>query len=106
MNHTHSTVKEYADDILSERVALNGRPLLTITTGVTLSFVLVKRYARPLVLKSTMSEFLHIFVLSYPNFCEAIIGSFLLVYWLSHINHTYVAEKNRISEPFFLPDCL
>lgn len=75
-----------------------NRTFALIHWGVTISFVIVKAVMRPLVLESNSLELLQIFVLSYPNFCEAIIGSFVLVVMVKFINEQWLNKKYRISD--------
>lgn len=52
----------------------DNRKNLRIMFVVVLAFMFNKLLIRPHVLESEHPEFLNIFVLSFPNFCEAIIG--------------------------------
>lgn len=54
--------------------------LLRINLGTILSFVLVKFGLRPLVAGQDYPQFVEVFVFSYPNFCEAIVGTLALTF--------------------------
>ncbi len=51
---------------------------LRVIFGVVVLFMINKFLLRPYVLASDFPEAVNIFVLSFPNFCEAICGSLLL----------------------------
>lgn len=55
-----------------------NKTLIRIYIGVLLSFFANKFVVRPLVLENDYAAPFKIFVLSYPNFCEAVVGSLLL----------------------------
>lgn len=61
--------------------------LLKIQIVILISFVLVKFIARPYVLKEFTSKPLTVFVLSYPNFCEAVLGVLILSLLLLLLDH-------------------
>ena len=62
------------------------------------SYFFVKFVMRAWVLEHVSSDLIHIFVLSYPNFCEAVIGSFVLVNLLWLLNERYISVKYRLGE--------
>lgn len=64
--------------------------------SVLLSYFVVKFLIRPIVLENISNQLLHIFVLSYPNFCEAVIGSFVLVNGLRYVNQIYISRRYRL----------
>jgi uncharacterized MnhB-related membrane protein len=58
--------------------------------------VLVKFALRPLVLKSDAPKIVEVFVLSYPNFCEAIVGSILTTLVMLYFNKNLRLPTNVI----------
>lgn len=56
----------------------NVKTNLRIMLVVVLIFICNKLFLRPYVLENDFPEFLNIFVLSFPNLCEAILGGLLL----------------------------
>lgn len=74
------------------------RLLLRIQLGVIVSFVLVKFLLRPFVLEQRYTGISKIFVLSYPNFCEAIVGTIMLTYLLLIAKAT--SKRLKIKEQY------
>jgi hypothetical protein len=50
----------------------------------------MKGVVRPVILSIEAPKILDIIVLSYPNFCEAVIGSFVVVSLLHYLNQKYL----------------
>lgn len=73
-----------------------NRRFSAIYWGVLLSYIVVKFYVRPFVLEMNSPRLLDIFVLSYPNFCEAVIGSFVVVNGLLYINEVWISQRYRM----------
>lgn len=81
----------------------NAFILFRIQILVILSFVIVKFILRPIVTNHSDSKVLEVFVYSYPNFCEAIIGAIVIVVIMFSIAG-FLKQKNpaiRINN-FFL----
>ncbi len=60
--------------------------LARIQIGVIILFIFNKLLLRPYVLENEFPMFFKIFVLSFPNFCEAIIGTLSITYIGLYIN--------------------
>lgn len=75
-----------------------NRTFSAIYWSVLGSYFAVKFLIRPLVLESSSIQLFHIFVLSYPNFCEAVIGSFVLVNGLRYVNEAYISNQYRFKQ--------
>lgn len=56
------------------------RILVRIQLGVIITFIANKVWVRPFILENDFSAPFRTFVLSYPNFCEAVVGTILLGY--------------------------
>jgi len=56
------------------------RILVRIQLGIIVTFIANKIWIRPFVLEHDFSAILNTFVLSYPNFCEAVVGTISLCY--------------------------
>jgi len=65
---------------------------------VILSYFVIKFFVRPIVLENKDSGLAKIFVLSFPNFCEAVAGSIVTVFVLLIINKRIVKEGFRLKE--------
>ena len=74
------------------------RILIRIQFFFIITFILVKFYLRPWVIEKDFSGFLETFVFSYPNFCEAVAGSFMVVFFLLIFNHKFLKKASRFSE--------
>lgn len=74
--------------------------LLRIQFGIIASFIIVKFLMRPFVLQNNFPEAIKIFVLSYPNFCEAIIGTIALTYILLMITARATKNKPKFKERY------
>lgn len=71
------------------------RILVRIQLGVIITFIVNKIWIRPFVLEKDFSAFFSTFVLSYPNFCEAVVGTILLCYLaLVAKHHGFPLAKN------------
>ena len=92
------TARQNSSQIRYREMPYYGKFYSMIYWSVTISFIVVKGFIRPWVLENKAHELIQIFVLSYPNFCEAVIGSFLLVNGFMHINRKYVSQKYRLGK--------
>lgn len=63
-----------------------------------ISFVLIKSLLRPYILQHNFPEFLKIFVLSYPNFCEAIVGVFVLTMILMRLSKRHFSNQYQLKD--------
>lgn len=72
--------------------------LARIQIAVLFTFILNKLIIRPFVLENDYGQALQILVLSYPNFCEAIVGTLSLVYIGLTINHRWIKPDKRLTE--------
>lgn len=71
------------------------RILVRIQLGIIVTFIANKIWIRPFVLEHDVSAILNTFVLSYPNFCEAVVGTILLSYLgLVAKHHGFPLVKN------------
>lgn len=78
--------------------------LLRIQLGVIITYFIVKFWLRPFVLENEYGGSLKILVLSYPNYCEAIVGSIMIVFLLLLGNSKVKKDKFLLPEkymPFF-----
>lgn len=66
--------------------------------GTTIVFIMNKFIIRPHILSNDYPEIARLFVLSLPNLCEAIIGTFLVINALMCVNARYVKLERRWSE--------
>ena len=81
----------------------NALQIRIIFLAIFASFIVIKGYLREPVLNSEPSAFLKTFVLSYPNFCEAVLGSIVLVGIALVINKRFVPESKQIqNQPIYL----
>ncbi len=76
------------------------RKLLSINIGIIISFILVKFLLRPFVLRHEFPELYMIFVLSYPNFCEAVARTLVVTYLMLIVNNRLFDQKKRIKKSF------
>lgn len=98
---THEKVSSSADFPLIRPWALfSDTGISLFYWGTLFSFVAVKLLLRPVVLGGEAPLFLDIFVLSYPNFCEAIIGSFVTVNAIVFIYHRFLTARINLSHQF------
>ncbi|MEM8487656.1 MAG: hypothetical protein AAF564_19045 [Bacteroidota bacterium] len=74
------------------------RSLIRLQLLMIVVFVLGKMVLRPAVLKRDAPTWLDIFVLSFPNFCEAIVGAATVTGLLLMFNARFVSAKRRLSE--------
>ncbi len=74
--------------------------LLRIQLLVIVSYVIVKFYFRPLILENAHGGVLKIFVLSYPNFCEAVVGTIFITFILLLLNRKLNKNSFRSFEKF------
>lgn len=73
--------------------------LVRVQLIVLFSFVFFKAI-RPYVLKNDYPEFAKIFVLSFPNFCEGVIGVMTVTMIILVICHKWVSSKLHIPENY------
>jgi hypothetical protein len=71
---------------------------LRIMLVVVLIFICNKLFLRPYILENDFSEFLDIFVLSFPNLCEALIGGLLLTNIGLFAKHKFLKTPSNITE--------
>ena len=69
--------------------------LLRISMGIIASYIVMKFLIRPIVLKNGYNELSEIIVLSYPNFCEAIVGTIFISLILLSLNGMLVKNKSK-----------
>ncbi|MBT8220553.1 MAG: hypothetical protein KJP00_12055 [Bacteroidia bacterium] len=74
----------------------NARELRIIFLVVFFSFILVKGYLKDDILENDPTLALQVFVLSYPNFCEAVLGSFVLVGIGLVINKRFIPKSKQV----------
>lgn len=72
--------------------------LARIQILVIITFIINKALIRPYVLKHDFPNIFDIFVLSYSNFCEAIVGVLTLTYIGLYINQRMVRLEGRWRE--------
>lgn len=65
---------------------------------IFVSFILLKGYLRTPILNSNPPEFIKIFVLSYPNFCEAVLGSIVLIGIGLVFNKRVIPESKQLNK--------
>ncbi len=70
--------------------------MMGIYFGILGSFIVVKSLFRPYVLSQEYGRILEVFVLSYPNFCEAIVGSFVIFALLSLAKGRMIKRKPNL----------
>ena len=63
-----------------------------------LLFIANKVAIRPYVLVHNFPETIQVFVLSFPNLCEAIVGSFVLLNFAMYINSKHITAAHKWSE--------
>ena len=72
--------------------------LVRIQLGVIVTFIANKVWIRPFVLENDFAAPINTFVLSYPNFCEAAVGTILLSYMglvLKHHGFPFLVESKN-----------
>ena len=74
------------------------RRLLRIQLIVIFSYFVIKFVIRPIVLENKYAGLVKIFVLSYPNFCEAVAGTIVLTFILLIINGRRGKEGFKLKE--------
>ena len=65
---------------------------------VVIVFICNKFFLRPYILENEFSEVLNIFVLSFPNLCEAILGGLLLTNIGLITKHKFLKTGSNITE--------
>lgn len=71
---------------------------LRIMFFVVLIFIFNKLYLRPYILENEFQELLDIFVLSFPNLCEAVIGSLIIVNISLFVKFRFLKQLSNIEE--------
>ncbi len=71
--------------------------LARIQIGILIPFIFFKAI-RPYVLKNDYPEFFKLFLLSFPNFCEAIVGVMTVTMLGLVINHKWIPTKHQVKE--------
>ncbi len=74
--------------------------LARIQIAIIVTFVLNKVLIRPFILENSDDGFWTICVLSYSNFCEAIVGTLSVTYIWLVINNKWIKPENRVQEKF------
>ena len=72
--------------------------MLRVQLFLVICFILNKFWIRPFVLENDFSEVIRIFVLSFPNFCEGVMGSLVLAYIGLNLRHRMPTIVGRITE--------
>lgn len=75
--------------------------LARIQIMIIVLFVLNKLFIRPFVLENITFTTIRIFVLSFPNFCEAIVGTLSLTYIGLFLNNKFYSSSNNANGVFF-----
>ena len=73
---------------------------LRIMFVVVLIFICNKLFLRPYILENDFPEFLNIFVLSFPNLCEALIGGLLLTNIGLFAKNKFLKTLSNITENY------
>ena len=73
------------------------RKLVRIQIGVVILFILMKAI-RPTVLESDALNIFKTFLLSFPNFCEAIVGVITITGIGLYVNNRWVKSAKQIKE--------
>jgi hypothetical protein len=76
----------------------DARKLARIMFLVVVLFICNKLILRPYVLKNEFPEFVNVFVLSFPNLCEAVVGGLLLTNIGLYLKHKYLKAHSSITE--------
>lgn len=63
-----------------------------------LIFICNKFFLRPYILENEFPEVLNVFVLSFPNLCEAILGGLLLTNIGLFVKHKFLQTSSNITE--------
>lgn len=74
--------------------------LARIQIAIIVTFVLNKVLIRPFILENSDDGFWKICVLSYSNFCEAIVGTLSVTYIWLVINNKWIKTEKRVQEKF------
>lgn len=69
------------------------RKLVRIQILVVVLFIVGKSWLRPRVLEADAPAFLDVFVLSLPNFCEAVAGTLLVAAIALVVNRRWLADR-------------
>jgi len=73
---------------------------LRIMFVVVIMFIFNKFFLRPYILENDFPEFINIFVLSLPNFCEAVVGGLLITNLSLFIKHKYLKTFSNVTNNF------
>lgn len=71
----------------------NMKALIRIYLGAIISYFVVKFVVRPFILENEYTGLVKIFVLSYPNFCEAVAGTLVVVFNLLLLRGFLIKKK-------------
>lgn len=74
--------------------------LARIQIATIVLFVINKMLVRPYVLERDFSEPFRVFVFSFPNLCEAIVGTLTLTYIGLFINYRRIQPSRRIRDSY------
>ncbi len=72
--------------------------LARIQIGIIVLFVINKLLIRPFVVERDFSAPFQIFVLSFSNFCEAIVGTMTVTYLCLVLNYRFLSPMSRVKE--------
>ena len=72
--------------------------LASIQIGTTLIFVANKFLIRPFVLGNDLPELAQIIVLSFPNLCEAVVGTLVVTYIGLVLNNRFLQRGVRLKD--------
>ena len=75
------------------------RILLRIQLGITILFILFK-VIRSQVVKEELATWVKVFLYSFPNFAEAIVGPMTVCGLVLMANNRFLKEKTRLSNQF------
>jgi len=67
---------------------------------IVMIFIFNKFFLRPYILENEFPEFINIFVLSFPIFCEAVIGGLIITNLGLFIKHKYLKENSKVANNF------
>lgn len=76
--------------------------LLRIQLGVIAAYMVVKFFLRPLVLESEYGGLLQIFVLSFPNFCEAVAGTIFITFAVLLLKNRFFVNSKLKEKQLYL----
>jgi hypothetical protein len=83
-----------------EKMITSQNILLRVQLVVSVSYIIVKFLIRPTVIDNEYTGLVKIFVLSYPNFCEAVVGTIFVAFLLLLINSKIVQGDFVLQEKY------